>query len=120
MTPLPAVRPMLTEMMPDDQAWRGPALPIGRYLLPIPPDCLAELERVVAELRAAPVPTLLLAPEHFALVRCTDLMAAARERLDHGPGFVILDTGRTISWVIPPIGSICGWSRARSSFSTTG
>jgi alpha-ketoglutarate-dependent taurine dioxygenase len=82
---------MLTEIMPDDQAWRGPALPASRYLLPIPADCLAELDCVLAELRAAPVPTLLLAPEHFALERCRALMAGARERLDHGPGFVILD-----------------------------
>lgn len=82
---------MLVETMSPEQAWRGPSLPVDQYLLPIPDDCLAELDRVAAELRAAPVPTLLLVPEHFALERCAHLMATARERLDHGPGFVVLD-----------------------------
>ncbi len=81
----------LTDLLPEAHAWHGPSLPTAHYVLPIPDDCLVELDRVVAELRAAPVPTLLLAPEHFALDRCAALMAAARERLDHGPGLVILD-----------------------------
>ena len=91
MATLQTAPPMLTQLIPDDQAWRGPALPAERYLLSIPDDCLAELDGVLAELRAAPVPTLLLLPEHFALERCVRLMASVRERLDRGPGFVVLD-----------------------------
>jgi alpha-ketoglutarate-dependent taurine dioxygenase len=91
MATLQTAPPMLTQLIPNDQAWRGPALPAERYLVPIPDDCLAELDGVLAELRAAPVPTLLLLPEHFALERCVRLMASVRERLDRGPGFVVLD-----------------------------
>lgn len=83
--------PMLTEMVAEDRAWLGSTLPASRYLLPIPTDCLAELDRVVAELREAPVPTLLLQPGHFTLERCARFMAVARERLDHGPGLVVID-----------------------------
>src|SRR5262245_18900552 len=84
-------RLMLTQVVADDRAWHGPALPASRYLLPLPADCLAELDRVVAELREAPVPTLLLRPEHFALERCARFAATVREQLDHGPGFVVID-----------------------------
>jgi alpha-ketoglutarate-dependent taurine dioxygenase len=37
------------------------------------------------------VPTLLLLPEHFALDGCRRWMAMVRERLDSGPGLVVLD-----------------------------
>ena len=59
--------PMLTEAVPDHRAWRGPSLAPDRYLVRISDECVAELESVLAELRRAPVPTLLLVPEHFAL-----------------------------------------------------
>jgi alpha-ketoglutarate-dependent taurine dioxygenase len=84
-------RPMFNDVFPEERAWRGPTLPVARYLLTIPHACLAELEGVLTELRAAPVPTLLLLPEHFALERCARFMAAVRDTLDRGPGFVVLD-----------------------------
>jgi alpha-ketoglutarate-dependent taurine dioxygenase len=59
--------------------------------VPIPDPCRRELEGVLEELRRAPVPTLLLLPEHFALEACRRFMAGVRERLDKGPGLVILD-----------------------------
>ena len=46
---------------------------------------------MLAELRRAPVPTLLLLPEHFALEATARLMEEVRARLDEGPGFVVLD-----------------------------
>ena len=83
--------PMLTEAVPDHRAWRGPSLSPDRYLVRIPDECVAEMESVLAELRRAPVPTLLLLPEHFALDACARWMKAVRARLDEGPGFVVLD-----------------------------
>jgi alpha-ketoglutarate-dependent taurine dioxygenase len=83
--------PMLSEVVEQPRAWRGPSLARDEYVVPIPDECRAELRGVLQELRAAPVPTLLLLPEHFDLAACARWMAAARERLDHGPGFVILD-----------------------------
>ena len=77
--------------IPEDRAWRGPTLARERYLLTIPQDCLAELDGVLAELRAAPVPTLVLVPEHFALDACRRWIETVRARLDTGPGLVVLD-----------------------------
>lgn len=83
--------PMLAEVVPQPRAWRGPSLGRDEYVLRIPDECRSELRSLLQELRAAPVPTLLLLPEHFELAACARWMTAARERLDHGPGFVILD-----------------------------
>ena len=83
--------PMLTEAVPDHRAWRGSSLAADRYLVRIPDECVAEMQSVLAELRRAPVPTLLLLPEHFALVACAQWMKDVRARLDEGPGFVVLD-----------------------------
>jgi alpha-ketoglutarate-dependent taurine dioxygenase len=82
---------MLADVVPQPRAWRGPSLGEDEYLVAIPDACRREVRGVLAELRAAPVPTLLLLPEHFDLAECVRWMGGVRERLDHGPGFVILD-----------------------------
>ena len=88
---MPSSPPMLTEPAAETRAWKGPALPPETYLMSLPAACTRELEDVLAELRSAPVPTLLLLPEHFRLDACARFMADARARLDGGPGFVIID-----------------------------
>ena len=45
MTVTDASRPMLMDVIPEDRAWRGPALSPSRDVLTIPDDCLAELLR---------------------------------------------------------------------------
>src|SRR5688500_1845616 len=82
---------MLTELVPAPRAWHGPALPADEYLLRIPDECVHELDGVLAEQRRAPVPTLLLLPEHFPLTACAKWMTGVRARLDDGAGFVVLD-----------------------------
>jgi alpha-ketoglutarate-dependent taurine dioxygenase len=82
---------MLDQPLPEDRAWHGPSLPRDRYLMPIPADCLAELDGALAELRAAPVPTLVLLPGQFALDACRRWIAGVRDRLETGPGLVVLD-----------------------------
>jgi alpha-ketoglutarate-dependent taurine dioxygenase len=82
---------MLSTVVPEPAAWHGPSLPAERYLLPIPSAVLDELGDALAELRRAPVPTLLLLPEHFPLAAAGRFMAEVRRRLDDGPGFVLLD-----------------------------
>ena len=82
---------MLTRPLPESAAWHGPSLPPDRYRLPIAADVLAELHSALAELRRAPVPTLLLLPEHFPLAATGRWMAQVRRHLDEGPGFVTLD-----------------------------
>jgi len=82
---------MLRELAPFPRAWRGPELRDEAFVVGLPADCLAELDQVVAEQRAAPVPTLVLMPDHFALDACRTWIEGIRRRLDHGLGFVILD-----------------------------
>ena len=82
---------MLSTVIPEPAAWHGPTLAADRYLIPIPAAVLGELEGALAELRRAPVPTLLLVPEHFPLAATARWMREVRRRLDEGPGFVMLD-----------------------------
>ena len=86
-----AAAPMLETAVPAPRAWHGPLLAREHYLVPIPAGVLAELHAALAELRRAPVPTLLLLPEHFALAATARFMGEVRARLDDGPGFVMLD-----------------------------
>lgn len=82
---------MLTTLVPEPAAWHGPSLPVERYLVPIRAAVQDELAGALAELRRAPVPTLLLEPDHFPLGAVGRFMAEVRLRLDEGPGFVMLD-----------------------------
>jgi len=87
------VRPTLSP-----RAWLGPQLRDEDFVVGLPAECLAELDGVVAEQRKAPVPTLILVPEHFELSACRRWMAGIKERLDHGLGFVILDRMPVDRW----------------------
>jgi hypothetical protein len=71
---------MLSTVIPEPAAWHGPTLARERYLIPIPPAVLTELEGALAELRRAPVPTLLLLPEHFPLAATARLWLRAGDR----------------------------------------
>jgi len=82
---------MLAEPVAETSAWRGSSLARDQYLMPIPEECAREMDAVLADLRTAPVPTLLLLPEQFRLGACARFMAEVRTRLDEGPGFVVLD-----------------------------
>jgi alpha-ketoglutarate-dependent taurine dioxygenase len=82
---------MLSERVAEPRAWHGSSLAPEHYLVPIPDECLEELDGVLAEQRRAPVPTLLLLPQHFRLTACSRWMAGVRARLDDGAGFVVLD-----------------------------
>ena len=83
--------PMLAEPVVETRAWKGASLARESYLVPLPAECTRELADVLGQLRAAPVPTLLLLPEHFRLDACARFMADVRARLDEGSGFVVID-----------------------------
>ncbi len=72
-------------------AWRGETLGAGEGILTLDRDCLVELENVVAEVRANPLPTLMMTPELFTLPVCRALMAKANAEIRDGLGFVIID-----------------------------
>lgn len=81
-----AARPALSP-----RAWLGPQLRDEDFVVRLPDECLAELDAIVAEQRKAPVPTLILVPEHFEMSACRRWMGGIKQRLDDGLGFVILD-----------------------------
>src|SRR5262245_49593487 len=82
---------ILQEAVPAPRAWHGPDLSEDDFKVSLPEHCLAELEAVVGEQRRAPVPTLVLEPQHFQMEACRALMAGARQRLAAGLGFLIFD-----------------------------
>jgi Taurine catabolism dioxygenase TauD, TfdA family len=82
---------ILRDLVAAPRAWHGPDLVADDFKVVLPADCMAELEAIVAEQKKAPVPTLVLQPEHFRMDACRSVLAAARDRLDSGLGFVILD-----------------------------
>ena len=77
--------------LPPHTAWRRADLAERDWLVPIPPECLREIDAVVRELRADPIPTLVLTQADYDLAHCRMLMARVKAALDDGPGFVVLD-----------------------------
>ena len=82
---------ILQGLVAAPRAWHGPDLVEDDFKILLTVDCIAELERIIAEQRKAPVPTLVLQPEHFKMDACRQLMQSAKRRLDGGLGFVIFD-----------------------------
>ena len=68
---------MLDGIVPRPRAWHGPDVADAEFVVKLTPECLAELDQVVAEQRKAPVPTLILVPEHFELSACRRMMQGA-------------------------------------------
>ena len=82
---------ILKGLVAAPRAWHGPDLVEDDFKILLTGDCIAELETIIAEQRKAPVPTLVLQPEHFKMDACRKLMQGAKQRLDGGLGFVIFD-----------------------------
>src|SRR5262245_40049030 len=73
------------------QAWTRASLTPPDWRVTLDRDCLAELRGVVAELRRAPVPTVVLSPGDFKLAACAEAMRGVRQILDKGAGFALVD-----------------------------
>jgi hypothetical protein len=61
------------------------------YRIDLSAACLDEICRAADEIRAFPLPTVLRAPDDFAMPACGREMARVREMLDHGRRFAIVD-----------------------------
>ena len=75
----------------DAHAWTAATLRPDDWTVRLTEPALAELRAVVAELRRAPVPTLLLGPADFALDACRAVMEQVRATTAQGPMFAVLD-----------------------------
>src|SRR3954471_16785361 len=82
---------MLTQRDTSPAAWTRDSLRPGEWLVPLPADCRAELEAVVAELRRSPLPLFMLRPEEYALEACRVLMQRIKRQLDEGIMLAVLD-----------------------------
>ena len=72
-------------------AWTRDSLPAAAGLLDLDAECISELGAALALIRANPLPVLMLEPSAFDLPACTALMARARDTLETGVGFVLID-----------------------------
>jgi alpha-ketoglutarate-dependent taurine dioxygenase len=72
-------------------AWTRETLAREDGVLRLTPDCRRELDNAVAAIRANPLPTLMLEPAAFELPACRDLMSRARNLLESGVGFALID-----------------------------
>jgi len=83
--------PILDADITGPSAWITADLSDENWRVPVSNACLAELDGVVAALRANPLSTILLDPSDFALASCRALAHDVRDILDNGVGFAVLD-----------------------------
>ena len=83
----------MIEMTPISgaSAWLGCDVRAEHYLVELSDACRAEICWAVDELRAYPLPTIVLRPDDFAMLACREQMARVRLILDHGVRFAIVD-----------------------------
>ena len=83
----------MTDMMPIDgaSAWVGRDVRPEDYRVELSVACHDEIRRAVDEIRAFPLPTIVLRPEDFAMPACCEQMAGVRRILDRGVRFAIVD-----------------------------
>ncbi|HSE02595.1 MAG TPA: TauD/TfdA family dioxygenase [Methylomirabilota bacterium] len=90
-----SVDQVAVQVAPEDielkKSWRRESIAPHDWLIPLPADCVAELDEVAVALRAAPRPVDTLRPEDFTLRACTTLMAAVRAKLETDTGLAVVD-----------------------------
>jgi alpha-ketoglutarate-dependent taurine dioxygenase len=83
--------------MTNMTAIEGPSAWVGRnvqpedYRVELSAACHDEVRRAVDEMRAYPLPTIVLRPEDFVMPVCRERMARVRHILDQGVRFAIVD-----------------------------
>ena len=73
------------------KAWTRDNIEKADYLVKIPSDCHAEIREFVNLLRENPLQTEVLNPDDYRLPRTKSLMKKAKDRLENGVGFAVLD-----------------------------
>ena len=79
-------------------AWSRDSLSPEDGLLHLDAACLRELEVAREAIRANPLPVLALDPAGFELNACRELMRRAKETLENGVGFVLIDRLPLDAW----------------------
>jgi len=71
--------------------WVGFNVPPEDYRVELSAACHDEIRRAIDELRAFPLPTIVLRTEDFAMTACREQMARVRQILERGVRFAIVD-----------------------------
>ncbi|WP_341718644.1 TauD/TfdA family dioxygenase [Micromonospora sp. FIMYZ51] len=79
-----------TEVGPD-RAWRGKDIGPQDWLIRLPGEVLDEVTHLVTQMRKAPLPLLLRAPQQFDLPQSRELMRRVRHTLTDGIGLAVVD-----------------------------
>jgi len=83
------------QIAPEDvereKAWTRASIAPARWLIPLPADCVAELDEVATAVRVTPRPVATLDPADFSLRACAAVMAAVRAKLETDTGLAVVD-----------------------------
>jgi alpha-ketoglutarate-dependent taurine dioxygenase len=83
------------QIAPEDvelkKSWTRESIAPEGWLIPLPADCVAELDQVAAAVRATPRPVDTLDPADFSLRACTAVMASVRAKLVTDTGLAVVD-----------------------------
>jgi alpha-ketoglutarate-dependent taurine dioxygenase len=86
---------LTVQVAPEDvelkKSWTRESIAPEGWLIPLPADCVAELDEVATAVRATPRPVDTLDPADFSLRACTAVMAAVRAKLETDTGLAVVD-----------------------------
>ena len=82
---------MLTHRIDGKQAWVNANLQEHDWLYTLDDECRRELSLVIEDLRANPLPLLLLTPDMFELAACRALATRVRGALKEGVSFAVVN-----------------------------
>ena len=86
---------LTVQVAPEDvelkKSWTRESIAPEGWLIPLPSECVAELDEVAATVRATPRPVDTLDPADFSLRACTAVMASVRAKLETDTGLAVVD-----------------------------
>lgn len=86
---------LAVQVAPEDvelkKSWTRESISPEGWLIPLPADCVAELDEVAAAVRATPRPVDTLDPADFSLRACAAVMASVRAKLETDTGLAVVD-----------------------------
>ena len=86
---------LAVQVAPEDvelkKSWTRESISPEGWMIPLPADCVAELDEVAAAVRATPRPVDTLDPADFSLRACTAVMASVRAKLETDTGLAVVD-----------------------------
>ena len=86
---------LTVQVAPEDvelkKSWTRESIAPDGWLIPLPAECVAELDEVAATVRTTPRPVDTLDPADFSLRACTAVMASVRAKLETDTGLAVVD-----------------------------